>query len=160
MRHGFSLMETVIALAVLAVSVPLVFLALEKGGRAGMASATDSRCARMADACLEEIRASQESRARWLPNENPGAPIPPEGSFWALAFSNEGHVMGQINADQWAAGVAHIDGEAVRYLASMDSDSRVLEGMPVMRRVRVTVEEPAAAAQENRAKSKFYTLMP
>ena len=157
---GFSLIETVLALGVLAVSVPLVFLALGEGGKSGMASAKDSRAGRMADACLEEIRASREGRARWFSNSGPSDSIPPDGGFWALAISSEGRVLGRITADQWAVGVARVDGQAVRYLAAVDSVPYVFDGMPAMRNVCVTVEDPAAAPQGKRGKSEFHTLMP
>ncbi len=157
---GFSLLEIVIALGVLAVSVPLVFLALEKGGRSGMASATDNRGGRMVEVCLDEIRASREGRARWFSNTRPGESIPPDDGFWALAFSNEGRVMGAVTADQWTAGVSRLDGQAVRYFARIVSVPHVSNGLPEMRNVRVTVEDPAAAPDGKRGKSEFHTLVP
>ncbi len=157
---GFSLLEIVIALGVLAVSVPLVFLALEEGGRSGMASAADNRGGAMAEVCLEEIRASREGRACWVSNTIPGESIPPEGGFWALAFADDGRVMGPVSTAQWASGVARLDGKAVRYLARIASESRASEGLPEMRIVRVTVEDPASAPLGKRGKSDFYTLVP
>ena len=157
---GFSLLETVIALGVLAVSVPLVFLALEKGGRSGMASATDNRGGRMVEVCLEEIRASRESRARWFPDTRAGSLIPPDGGFWALAFSNEGQVVGTVSAEQWAAGLVQLDGKPVRYLARINSLPHLADGVPEMQNVRVTVADPAAAPLGKREKSQFHTLVP
>lgn len=160
-RHGgFSLLETVIALGVLAVSVPLVFLALEQGGRSGMASAADTRGGRMVEVCMEEVRASREGRARWFSNAEPGSSIPPDDEFRALAFSNEGRVMGKITVGQWTDGVTRLDGKPVRYLARIDSEPHVSTGLPDMRNLRVTVEDPAAAPEGKRGKSEFHTLVP
>ena len=159
-RSGFSLIETVIALCVLAVTVPLVFLALETGGRSGMTSATESRSRWMVEACLEEIRASREGRARWLSNTRPGSVIPPDGELWALAFSNDGRVLGKVAAGQWAAGIGHLDGQAVRYLAGIESIESVSNGIPAMRVVRISLEDPAAAPAGKRGKSGFHTLVP
>jgi Tfp pilus assembly protein PilV len=157
---GFSLIETVIALGVLAVCVPLVFLALQEGGKSGSASTTDSRGGRLVEVCLEEVRASREGRARWFPDTRPGGSIPPDDGFWALAFSNDGRVVGEITAAQWAAGLARLDGQPIRYLAQIDSEPHHADGMPGMREVRVTVADPAAAPAGKRSLSEFHTLVP
>jgi type II secretory pathway pseudopilin PulG len=159
-RSGFSLLETVIALGVLAVSVPLVFLALEEGSRSGMASATDSRGGRMVHVCLEEIRASREGRAHWFSNTSPGETIPPEGEVWALAFSNEGRAIGKITPEQWNTGVVRMDGQPVRYLTRITSQPHGSAGLPEMHNVRVTVEDPAGAPAGKRRKSGFHTFVP
>ena len=157
---GFSLIEIVLALGVLAVSVPLVFLALEHGGRSGMASAADNRGGRMVEVCLEDVRASREGRTRWFTNTRPGTAIPPDGMTWALAFSNEGLVLGAVTAEQWNSGIGRLEGQAVRYLAKIDSEAHLAEGLPEVRKVRGSVEEPAAAPDGRRGKSEFHTLIP
>lgn len=158
--RGFSLLETVIALGVLAVSTPLAFLALEQGDRSGMASAGDSRSGRMAAVCLEEVRASRDGRAQWWANTRPGDPIPPDGGFWALAFSEDGRVMGTVDAGQWATGVARLDGQRVRYLAGITSEPYEMSGNAEMRNVCIRVEEAATAPEEKRVKIEFHTLVP
>ena len=82
--------ESVIAVCVLAVAIPLVFGALAEGGKSNFTAQAETRSTWMVTACMDEIHASRDGKPQYFTATTIGQTFPPAGDVWALAFSEEG----------------------------------------------------------------------
>ncbi len=159
-NHGSSLIETVIAMGVLAVVIPLVFGTIAESGNTEMASAAETRSTWIVPACVAQVHASREGKSLYFPATQTGEVFPPAGSVWAIGFSAEGKAVGKIEKSIYDRGAKEIHGEAIRFIASISADLPIDTTPPVMLRMRVSVEYPAAAPADRRRKIDFYTHIP
>ena len=159
--RGSSLMETVIAMGVLAVAIPLVFGALAESGKSGISSEAETRGTWMVPACMEEIQASRDGHPQFFTTTTVGQTFPPEGDVWALAFSPEGKPVAKISKALYDTGTKEIDGKPVRYIASLGSKSQTTTaGATAMLSMHISLEYPAASPAAKRQKLEFYTRIP
>lgn len=160
-RQGSSLIETVIAMGVLAVAIPLVFGALAESGKSGLSSEAETRSTWMVPACMDEIRASREGRPRYFSPTVAAQVFPPDDDVWALAFSAEGKPIGKVGKAAYDKGVKELNGQAVRYIASLSSVIGLTENEPAsMLRARISLEYPSASPAAKRQKLDFHTRIP
>ncbi|MEY3897941.1 MAG: hypothetical protein RLZZ214_3462 [Verrucomicrobiota bacterium] len=167
--RGSSLIETVIAMGVLAVAIPLVFGALAEGGKSGMASEADTRSTWIVPSCMEEILASREGRPQFFTKTAVNEIFPPVGEVWALAFSPEGKTLvspdgkpiGKLTKADYDKGIKEINGQPVRYIATLSSAiTPTPAGSTPMLRARITLEYPSTSPAKKRQKLDFYTRIP
>ena len=160
-RRGSSLIETVLAMSVLAVAIPLVFGALAESGKSGISSEAETRSAWMVPVCMDEIHASREGRPQYFTPTAVAQAFPPKGDVWALAFSPEGKPVGKISKAAYDKGIKELDGQAVRYVASLSAaeNPEKVETAPMLS-TRISVEYPAASPAVKRRKIDFYTSIP
>jgi type II secretory pathway pseudopilin PulG len=160
-QRGSSLIETVIAMGVLAVAIPLVFGTLAESGKGGMSSEAETRSTWMVPACMDEIRASREGRPRYFTPTAAAQVFPSNDDVWALAFSPEGKPVGKISKAAYDKGTKELDGQEVRYIASLSAAADLAETKAApMLRTRISVEYPAASPAAKRRKLDFYTRIP
>ncbi|NQX02416.1 hypothetical protein HQ447_17295, partial [bacterium] len=116
-NRGSSLIETVIAMGVLAVAIPLVFGALAESGKSGLSSEAETRSTWIVPACMEEILASREGKPQFFTPTAVGEAFPPASQVWALAFSPEGKPLGKLSKAVYDKGSKELNGQPVRYIA-------------------------------------------
>jgi prepilin-type N-terminal cleavage/methylation domain-containing protein len=119
--RGVTLVESVIAVGVLAVAVPLVFGALAEAGKTGLASQAETRSTWMIPACIDEIQASRDGRPQFFTATTTGQSFPPAGDVWALAFSPEGRPVGRLSKALHDKGTKELDGKPIRFIAVMSA---------------------------------------
>jgi type II secretory pathway pseudopilin PulG len=159
--RGSSLIETVIAMGVLAVAIPLVFGALAESGKSGMSSEAETRSTWIVPACMEEILASREGRPQFFTATAVGQVFPPSGEVWALAFTPEGKPIGKLTKGIYDKGTKELSGQTVRYIASISSATATSSsGVTPLLRTRISLEYPASAPVAKRQKLEFYTRIP
>lgn len=159
--RGSSLIETVIAMGVLAVAIPLVFGALAEGGKSGMASEADTRSTWIVPSCMAEILASREGRPQFFTATAVNEIFPPTGEIWALAFSPEGKPIGKITKAVYDKGTKELNGKPVRYIASLSAATTpTASGATPMLRARIALEYPATSPAKKRQTLDFYTRIP
>lgn len=160
-RRASSLVETVIAIGVLAVAAPLVLATMTQAGKSGLSAEAETRCAWMIPACMEEIHASRGGRSQYFTATSVGQVFPPDDDIWALAFSPEGDVIGKISKSHYDKGIRELDGKPVLYLASMAaSTAHTQAGVSPMMDVRISIAYPASAPVTKRQKLDFRTHIP
>jgi Tfp pilus assembly protein PilV len=160
-QHGSSLVESVIAIAVLAVAVPLAMSAVSQAERSGSSSETHARGVWLVPLCLEELRAAREGRSAFFPHTRSGTPFPEDGDVWALAFTSDGSLAGKVTRTQYERGLSEVDGIPVRYLASLSAKAESASPEPTpMQRLRISVEQPAKAPAARRSKTDFHSKLP
>ncbi len=161
-NRGSSLIETVIAMGVLAVAIPLVFGALAESGKSGLSSEAETRSTWMIPVCMEEVQASRDGRPQFFTTTKVGETFPPTGDVWALAFSPEGKPVGKISKAVYEKGTKEVDGQPVRYIASLDSSSPTtpITGSTPMLKMHISLEYPATSPAAKRQKLEFYTRIP
>lgn len=158
---GFSLIEAVVSVGVLAVAAPLVMAAMMRASESSALARTESRSPAMVSVCLEEIEEAQEGRSKLLD------PIPVSGVFPAgdglavIGFTAEGRVVGRVEQGDYDKGVRKLNGEAVRYLVRIDGEPEQVrsDGQP-MRSVRMVIEYPAATPVKKRRRLEFFSRIP
>ncbi len=158
---GSSLIESIVAVSVLAVAIPLVFAALAGTGESGLSAHAETRSSWIVQTCLNEIHASRDGKAMFLGTSRPGQPFPSGGGAAALAFSSDGRLIGDISRDAYERGVREINGETVRFIASLRGYHPAEEqaGIPMLN-VSITQEYPAVAPAAKRQKIHFHTRVP
>lgn len=160
-KRGASLIESVIAMGVLAVAIPLVFGALAESGKSGMSSEAETRSAWMIPACMEEIQASRAGKPQFFTATTVGQTFPPAGEVWVLGFSEEGKPVGKVDKAVYDKGAKEIGGKPVRYLVSLSSATITPPtGATPMLSLRMSLEYPSTAPVAKRQKLEFYTRLP
>ena len=160
-HRGFTLIEVIISVGVLAVAIPLVFGTLAESGKSGMSSEAETRSTWIVPACMDEIRASREGRPQYFTSTTTGEVFPPAGDVWALAFSQEGKPVGKVTKALYDKGTKEINGIKILYLASISTAKQpVTAGTTPMLKARISLEYPAGAPAEKRQKLDFFTRIP
>lgn len=160
-RRGASLIESVIAVGVLAVAIPLVFGVFAESAKSGMTAAAETRSPWMIAACMEEIQASRDGHPQFFTPTASHQAFPPEGDVWALAFSPTGLLIGKLTPVDYQRGTGRINGQPVRYIACLTATEADTTGgkIPALR-THIAVEYPASAPAGKRHKIDFYTHIP
>lgn len=160
-RHarGATLVEAAVSMSVLAVTVPLVFGAIFEAGRSGGDAESDNRSASIIPACISAVERAREGKPGWFEESLPGTAFPAEGDTWALAFADDGRVVGRVRKEQYETGLRELDGEQVRYLAALTAVTQ--EGAPPNSPLRFTIviEHPAALSAQRRGRYEFHTTI-
>lgn len=159
--RGSSLIEAVIAMAVLAVAIPLVFAALAESGKSGISAAAETRSTWIIPACLSEIRASRAGLPQFFSATSVGEEFP-SSDVWAIAFSPEGRPLGKVPKALYDTGVQELDGQRIGYIAALSATTPVPapSGPVPMLRARISLEYPPAAPAAKRQKLDFFTRIP
>lgn len=159
--RGVTLVESVIAVGVLAIAIPLVFGSIAESGKSGMASQAETRSTWIIPVCMEEIRASRDGKPEYFTSTTVGEAFPPGGQVWAIAFAPDGSPVGKLDAGAYSSGTRLLNGKAVLYIATMKSESETTAtGSTPMLNVRITMEYPAAAPAGKRQTLDFHTRVP
>lgn len=160
-HRGVTLVESVIAVGVLAIAIPLVFGSIAESGKSGMASQAETRSTWIVPVCMEEIRASRDGKPEYFSRTKVGEAFPPAGEVWAIAFAQDGSTVGKMDAAAYRSGTRQLNGEPVLYIATMSSESESsTSGSTPMLNVRISMEYPAAAPQGKRQTLDFHTRVP
>ena len=155
---GTTLVESSIAMGILAVAVPLVFGSMAEAGKSGSSAEAETRCAWAIPACLQEIENSRAGKPQYFSATETGESFPPDDEIWALAFSSEGSVIGKISVAEYKSGVRSACGRMVSHIANIraskfDENDRMLG-------LRITLEYPAAAPAGKRRTLDFHSRIP
>ena len=167
-KRGASLIETVIAMGVLAVAIPLVFGALAESGKSTQSSEAETRSTWIIPACMEEIHASRSGRSQFFPATLANETFPALGDVWALAFSGEGKLIGKIPKADYDKGTREIDGKRIRYIVALSAvnvppsaaETEAKPGHIPILQVQITLEFPATAPAAKRQRLEFNTRIP
>ncbi len=160
-NRGSSLVETVIAMGVLAVAVPLVFASLAESGKSSMSAEAETRSAWIVPNCVAEILASREGRPQFFSATAANEIFPPMGDVWALGFSQDGKLVGKVSKAAYDKGAKDLDGKPIRYIASISSaTAATVAGTAPMLRARIFLEYPSGIPLEKRQKLEFHSRIP
>ncbi|BCX48510.1 hypothetical protein HAHE_24180 [Haloferula helveola] len=152
---GVSLLETVIAIGVLAIVIPLALAAMGKAGDTGGTARAESRAPAIAEWCLMELEAARKGESPVLDEIEADQAFPSAGQVIALAFDREGELISDLNGAEYEDGINKLEGERIFYIAT-------LSGRPEDTGVTITVkvEHPAVLPAERRDSVAFHTILP
>ncbi len=159
-RGGFTLVEVMVSVGVLAVMIPTIVAAMVAASRDAARARAESRSAGIVEMCLGEVSAAQKGRGAWLDT------IPRTGAFPAdglavIAFTEAGRPVGRVKGDAYQRGVRKLDGSAVRYLARIEGNPETVRAdARAMRSLRIVVEYPAGVPAGRRRQLEFFTKIP
>ncbi len=159
--RGSSLIETVIAMGVLAVAIPLVFGALAESGKSTISSEAETRSTWIVPICMAEILASREGRPQFFSTTKAGEVFPPSSEVWAIAFTSEGRPVGKLSKEIYTKGSKELNGQPISYIATINANTTPTPtGAVPMLRAKITLEFPAAVPATRRQKIDFYSRIP
>ncbi len=157
-QSGSTLIESSIAMGVLALAVPLVFGSMAEAGKSGRCAEAESSSTWIIPACIQEIEDTRAGRPQYFATTETGQNFPPEKEIWALAFSNEGSPVGRITVAQYDCGIKKLDGKEISHLAKISTSKTEEDGD--MLKLRITLEHPAAAPAGKRKTLDFHSRIP
>lgn len=137
-RSGSLLLETVLALAVMAVMVPVAMMAIGKACDSGRELRIETLGLWTVPACLVEWSAAGEPAA--------------------LALAADGTVLGGVDESDFDCGMFEFEGRRVACLCSIVDLAGVADASG-LRHLRIRLEYPAAAASAERRRMEFHTLI-
>lgn len=164
-HRGVTLIETVIAIGVLAVALPLVFGALASSGDSVASARAETRAAWVLPICMEEIRASRSGTPRYFAATTTGQEFPPSGNVWAIAFAEDGTPIDDIPKNSYDRGIAKLGSTPVRYIATISAKTtppaagQTQPANPLLT-ATITFEYPASAPAKERTVLTSYTRIP
>lgn len=156
-QRGVSLVETMVAMGVLAVVIPLALAAMLKASEVGGSARAETRAPAMAEQCLMELEAARQGRSAYFEKIADGDSFPESGQVMGLAFSREGAVLGRINRVDYDDGLKQLGDEPVFYLARF---SGIQEDQANLMTVTVAIEYPAVKRANQRTRISFHTKLP
>ena len=160
-RGGFSLIEAVVSIGVMAVAAPLVLAAMMRASESSALARAESRSPAMVSVCLEEIEQAREGRSRLLKVIPASGTFPAAGGIAAIAFTAEGRVIGRVEGPEYENGVARMNSETARYIVRIDGEpEQVREDGRPMRSVRMAIEYPAETTAKKRRSLEFFGRIP
>ena len=158
-RGGFTLMEVVISVGVLAVVVPVVLAMIVAGGESSRIAGDETRAALIARSVVQEIRAAREGGGLVLEDQLPWPEFPAGAERLVLAVDRDGRIVEDLEAGVYESGERNPE---LMYLVSAKGELHRPDGLPeseVLSRVEVSVETPPAAKAEDRRKFVFVQLL-
>jgi type II secretory pathway pseudopilin PulG len=158
---GFSLIEAVVSVGVLAVAAPLVLAAMIRAGESSALARAESRSPAMVAVCLSEIELARTDGGGLLDPIPAGGSFPAGDGLAAIGFTPEGRPVGRVEAEDYEQGTRSLAGETLGYVVRIDGEPETVrsDGRP-MRSVRIAVEFPAPLPAERRRVLEFYSRMP
>lgn len=158
--RGVSLIETMVAIGVLAVVGPLSVGAVLKSGAGGASARAETRATVIVDHCLTEIRSARDAISLHLPTLKPGEAFG-HGAPLCLAFDGNARLLGAVNSASYSEGADSVGGEIPVYLAriagSLDAPR---DGHTPLLTITLSVEYPAVAPEAKRRTLDFHTKLP
>lgn len=159
--RGFSLIEAIVSVGVLALAIPLVLGALVESGNSGTAAAAETRASWIVPACLNELKAAADGKSLIIPPTPLGEAFPTAGQIYGIAFAATGQALGPVDKAMYESGVKRMKEQDVRYITKLEGEVlSVKAGSAPMRSVLITIEYPAIAPSGKRTKIEFYTKTP
>jgi hypothetical protein len=146
-QGGFSLLEVVVSLGVLAVAIPLALAGIAGSANADLASRADSLAGSMVAVCLKEWSEAKGAKEEIGGDES--------GEVWSMGFAATGESCGTVEAKDYRSGCRKA---GVIYLVRVEETPA--EDVSPAREVRVSVEFPAAAPEAKRQRLEFFTRLP
>jgi hypothetical protein len=160
MLRGVSLVETMVAIGVLAVVGPLAVAALLKSSEGGAFARAETRSPAIVERCLSELKTARDGTSEFLPKLQPGTNFGTDGVL-CLAFSGDGTLLGSVSEGGYSKGNGKVDNKDAVYLAVLEGElQNQRSGYPPLLTVNIKVEYPAIAPKEKRNRMQFYTQLP
>jgi type II secretory pathway pseudopilin PulG len=159
--RGFSLIEVIVSVGVLALAIPLVLAAMLESGNSSASAAAETRSGWIVPTCLDELNAAAHGSSKLVPNTPFGTAFPPAGQVYGIAFDVGGQSIGAVDKTGYDEGVKRLNDKDVRYIAQIEGELLTEKtGFAPLRSIHISIEYPAAAAATKRTKLDFYTQMP
>ena len=152
--RGASLVEAVVAVAVLAVALPLALAAMGKAGESSGSARAETRAPVIASFIRAELEAARTGGSEIYGTLQAGQAFP-GGASKALAFGRDGGFIGGISGADYDKGISRIEGQDVFFIASakgVAGDRGLL--------VTVRIEHPAVRKPDQRSVVELHTLLP
>ena len=154
---AFALIETAIALGVLAVTLPLAMALLTRSSQTSAATRAEDQLGTVVSACRMEARAARIGQSRFLPDTSSGQPLVPPGTLVAIACSATGRLIDPIDRETYLRG-SPPGPAAPAFVVTLRVLPPVVPGRPAM--LRVAMEYPSTAPASRRAEIRCLTGIP
>jgi len=143
--QGFTLIECVIAVGLMAVSLPVVILALSRAHDDAVTIGIEECSERIVPGRLVELRAERWAREGVVQR--------------AWVYDRQGRCLGEIDESHCRQGVARWDHHVTGFLLVARRQEELAQRTDGLIALQLSLERPAAAPAEHRRVIRFQTLM-
>lgn len=152
-----TLMETVIAISIIAVTVPLIFAALGASSQSRRYSGDETRAAWIAEQISDDVARAWRGEGMYLEGTLAYPDFGQGGDAVVLGFDEEGVFSRTLAAGAWESGV---QGGNEVYLVKVVGQGYAPPDLPgeTLSKVSVEVSAPAVAPLSERKNLGFHTL--
>jgi type II secretory pathway pseudopilin PulG len=158
-RPGLTLMEAVIAIGIVAMTVPLLVVAMGASVKSRRNAEFDTRAAWIAGQVVDEVRNAWRGGESIFAEQVPAYPVfPGGGDKLYLLYDTEGK-FAKISDEATCS--AAVTTKGVGYVVTLEGLEHRPAGLTLatpMSKLRVVVEAPAQALPAQRAKHMFLTI--
>ncbi len=156
-KHGFSLIEVVLALGVIAFALVGIMGLFPVAMKSAQESQRETRATLIAQQIFSDLRVSAGTNRFVISgataNDTNSLSLASDGNLY-LAFGTNGSPITSVNAAAFTNSYPDL---TASYLANISVDTNT--GTSNLSRVQTTIETPASAPSAARAKYTFVTLM-
>lgn len=154
---GLTLMETVVALFIIAISIPLVFATLQASTSSQRAAEDETRAAWLAKQMSDEVGRAWAGEGVNFSDILPYPDFGEDGNELIFGFDREGNFQRILQTDEWRDGVKE---EGVVYVVKAQGVSYAPPHLPneFLSKVKITVGKPALAPEKSRQVLYYHIL--
>lgn len=108
---------------------------------------------------------SRRGAVGWFDATSPGTAFPPAGETWALAFREDGRIIGRIDQNEYDSGLRTKEQDPVRYIASISAQAPAGAAQtdpgdpPTLLQLTIQLEYPAFQEAAKRKSQRFHSLL-
>ena len=124
---GFTIMEIVISVGLLALVIPLVIALTAASGQASRSASDDTKAAFVARSVLQEIAEARSGSGQLIEGELDWPEFPVEGDRYVFAVDIDGVLVGQLSTREYESGSRD---SKVAYLVSARGEEQEVCGAP------------------------------
>lgn len=157
---GFSLIEVVLSVGVIAVMVPIVMAFTVAGGKSSRVASNETRSSLLARTVAHEIRAARSGEGRFIGGPISWPEFPVGGGRLVLSADRNGELLEALSSATYESGV--LDPAVAFLIAVRGSEHSLDRGLTiseVVSKVEISIETPPGATAENRRKFVYVELM-
>ncbi len=156
--RGFTLMESVIAMGILGVALPLAVATMFSSGNLNQSSAQETQASLLARTVRSELRAALRGQSQIIQSKTTLSEMVESEPLILLADRN-GNLLKEGTSEDFLTGVSD---ESISYLISISSEevSLARSSSIQMEDMKISVEAPPRAARDKRKAVTFIERMP
>ena len=156
---GFSLMEVVISVAVIAIIIPIVMALTVAGGEGSSEAADETRSILIVQSVLQEIERASNGQGLVYEGTIGWPDFPEEGEIMAFTVDRAGGLRAVMNAEEFATGTRDLETAFIVSAAGQLHEPPGITAAGNLSKVEITVGTPPGAPESQRRKMRFVRLL-
>jgi len=156
---GFTLIECVVAMGIVAVMFPVMYVLIIQGSEASQKSASETRAVYAARTAMVELAMARNDVAEYLDEVPPWPAFPTSGDDYYFGMNEAGEIVSKLSASE---GDASVTNPEITWVAKVRGESSSIEtasGTQEISKVTIRIEYPARLPSAKRQAKIFHRLL-